>query len=222
MRVSSAGSDSSSADVVGIGAVPAVSSPCGPGDSSPHGAELQTRGLTSWERQQQEFMQECTFSPRLNANARSRSVVAQAWKPAGDGARHRPTAAAVQSVNAPIALADGNDVQPRGSSQASGLSDGGAKAPVPAAAHAQFVTAPMHHEAARARHRHLLSYASAASTKQQHTDEPRLEVGSSADEAEIQAALMECDRQQQLLQQRLGRRAVSSAVQPNTYTAPAR
>ena len=109
------------------------------------------------------------------------------------------------------------------------------RAESPRTAQAQFVTAPMHHAAARARHRHLVSYASAAAPptgqaatcsplesasaapgeQKQHSAEPGIEVGPNADEAEIQAALADCDRQQRLLQQRDGKKQTISVAQPS-------
>lgn len=225
MRVSSAGSDSGSAAEAAAAAVP--------DGSSPHDQTLLggSGPLTSQECRQQQAMQECTFSPRLNTNTnRSKSVVAQVWKhcpaahadPTVSSAALQPetNAEAAAAVNREGATADNHS--PVSSSSAS-------SGPKHAAPKPQFVTAPMHHEAARARHRVLVSYAApaagaaaatvssqaavlpdvGASDKGQGEQESQLQqadtnVGRalSADEAELQAALQECDRQQQLLQTR--------------------
>lgn len=251
MRVSSAGSDSGSAAEAAAAAVPDGSSPGMPSGSSPHDQTLLggSGPLTSWECRQQQAMQECTFSPRLNTNTkRSKSVVAQVWKhcpaahanPTVSSAALQPetNAEAAAAVNREGATADSHS--PVSSSSAS-------SGPKHAAPKPQFVTAPMHHEAARARHRHLVSYAApaagagaaavsrqaavlpdaGASDKGQGEQESQLQqadtnVGRalSADEAELQAALQECNRQQQLLQTRWrGKRGCGAGKQVSHCSA---
>lgn len=237
MQVSSAGSDSGSAAEAAAAAVPDGSSPCMPSGGSPHDQSLLggSGPLTSWECRQQQAMQECTFLPRLNTNTkRSKSIVAQVWKPSA-APRANPTvsSAALQPGSKPnaeaAAAADREGASRDSHSPVS--SSSASSGPTHAALKPQFVTAPMHHEAARARHRHLVSYAAPAAgaaaaaivssqaavlpdagarDKGEGKQQPQLQqadagVGRrelSADEAELQAALQECDRQQQLLQTR--------------------
>ncbi|DBA87465.1 TPA: hypothetical protein ACH3X1_004504 [Trebouxia sp. C0004] len=52
----------------------------GPGSMSEGKASLGCFALTSWDMQEQQALQQCTFAPQLNANSKARSVVAQQWK----------------------------------------------------------------------------------------------------------------------------------------------
>ena len=239
MRVSSAssaGSDSGSAHEAAAG--PVGRSPNLPGVNSPRDEALHVGpgALTSWECRQQQALQECTFSPRLNANARkSQSIVAQVWKHGPAHAKSIQSSAALQANTTGYAAAadcirgTGDDCSPTPSSGA----DIGRQQ---AAVMPQFVTAPMHHEAARARHRQLVSYAAAttaaaAAAKRicSVSDPPEIAAcsepeckaqpqqagtsiasGLSAEEVELQAALQECDKQQQLLQIRRHRKHAKS------------
>lgn len=239
MRISSASDSGSAAEAAAL-AVPTSSpqapggSPHGPDSSHPHGSHglwaheqpMQHRhaALTSWECRQQQEMEECTFSPRLNTHARkSKSIVAQAWKePAGCAKPLQASAALPASSTAGLAdSAAAVGPEANGANAGSMSSSHAGNAHHQAACKPLFVTAPMHHEAARARHRQLLSYAATAppAPSRESTTEPasgsvqgtdgQQQAGntvgarlSDSDEAELQAALVECDKQQMLLQSR--------------------
>lgn len=249
MRISSAssaGSNSGSHEA----AAPAVlddNSPHGPAGSSPHGphgnrlhdpsVQLAHAALTSWECRHQQELQECTFSPRLNPHTRkSKSVVAQVWKHSTGRANPLSGSAAVQQTGSAKGAVDAAaagrgfaaEISPDSLPCSSASTNQAASRP-------HFVTAPMHHEAARARHRHLISYAATAppaaaqadcaltassgdacgdldGRHQQQQAGPRIDTSLSADEAELQAALLECNRQQRLLHNRWHGRAPCSTV----------